>query len=55
MGKRKEDLKPKPERDPSIPKFSASKNKVQIKSTNGNVYELDDLYFLSKGPEYVQE
>lgn len=55
MGKRKEDLKPKPERDPSVPKFSASKNKIQIKSTNGNVYELDDLHFLSKGPEYVQE
>ena len=55
MGKRKEDLKPKPERDPSVPKFSASNNKIQIKSTNGTVYELNDLRFLSKGPDYVQE
>ena len=46
---------PKPVRDTSIPKFSASNNKIQIKSTNGNVYELNEIYFLSKGPEYVQE
>jgi hypothetical protein len=52
MGKRKDDLKPRPERDTSIPKFSGSNNKIQIKSINGNVYELNDLYFLTKGPEY---
>lgn len=46
---------PKPVRDPSVPKFSASNNKIQIKSTNGNIYELQDLHFLSKGPEYVEE
>ena len=55
MGKRKENLESKPERDLSVPKFSASNNKIQVKSTNGNVYELKDLHFLSKGPDYVQE
>jgi hypothetical protein len=52
MGKKKDNLSPKPERDPNIPKFSASNNKIQIKSINGNVYELNDLNFLSKEPEY---
>ena len=46
---------PKPVRDTSIPKFSGSNNKIQIKSTNRNIYELNEIYFLSKGPEYVQE
>jgi hypothetical protein len=55
MGKRKENLETKPVRDPNIPMYSASNNKIHIKSVNGNVYELKDIHFLSKGPEYVQE
>jgi hypothetical protein len=46
---------PRPVRDTSVPKFSASMNKIQVKTTNGNVYELNELHFLSKGPDYVQE
>ena len=46
---------PRPVRDISVPKFSGSNNKIQIKSTNGNVYELNDLHFLSKEPEYVED
>jgi len=46
---------PLPVRDPAVPKFSSSNNKIQVKTTNGNVYELNELHFLSKGPEYVQE
>lgn len=49
-GRKTDELKPV--RDPSVPKFSASNNKIQIKSTSGNVYELNELYFLSKELEY---
>lgn len=48
-------LQLRPTHNLSVPKFSGSNNRFQIRSSKGNSYELSEISILSKGPIYIKE